>query len=74
VDDFIPIPDRIRIRVTGHRTLPDHAAIVALMKKGIDAEFERLFPGEPRRNNERIRCGIFRANCGVDPKPIKVLP
>jgi hypothetical protein len=53
--DFESIPYRIRIGVTGHRKLDDPAAMQALVKKAIDAEVEKLFPEESRRNIERVR-------------------
>jgi len=49
------IPYRIRIGVTGHRKLDDPAAMQALVKQAIDAEVEKLFPKESRRNIERVR-------------------
>ena len=53
--DFESIPYRIRIGVTGHRKLDNPAAVQALVKKAIDAEVEKLFPEESRRNIERVR-------------------
>jgi hypothetical protein len=53
--DFESIPYRIRIGVTGHRKLDDPATMQALVKKAIDAEVEKLFPEESRRNIERVR-------------------
>src|ERR1022692_3253799 len=53
--DFELIPYRIRIGVTGHRKLDDPAALQALVKKAIDAEVEKFFPEESRRNIERVR-------------------
>ncbi len=53
--DFESIPYRIRIGVTGHRKLDDPVAMQALVKKAIDAEVEKLFPEESRRNIERVR-------------------
>jgi hypothetical protein len=46
------IQRRIRIGVTGHRTLDDPEALQALVKKAIDAEAERLLPEEPRQRIE----------------------
>ena len=53
--DFEPIPYRIRIGVTGHRTLEDPAAVQALVKKAIDAEVEKLFRKKTRQDIERVR-------------------
>ena len=53
--DFEPIPYRIRIGVTGHRKLDDHALVLATVKRAIDAEVENLFPEESRQNIVRVR-------------------
>jgi hypothetical protein len=53
--DFEPIPYRIRIGVTGHRKLDDPVAMQLTVKRAIDAEVEKLFPDESRRNIERVR-------------------
>ena len=50
-----PIPSRIRIGVTGHRTLDDPTALQALVKKAIDAEVEGLLPELSRQKIERAR-------------------
>ncbi len=53
--DFESIPFRIRIGVTGHRTLDNPGAIQATVKNAVDAEVEKLFPAESRRNIDRVR-------------------
>jgi hypothetical protein len=53
--DFESIPYRIRIGVTGHRKLDKPAAVQVLVKKAIDAEVEKLFPEESKRNIECVR-------------------
>jgi hypothetical protein len=55
VPGFETIPYRIRIGVTGHRSLPDEAATKALVKKAIDCELEDLFSDELRQHIERFR-------------------
>src|ERR1035441_8717892 len=51
--DLEPIQRQIRIGVTGHRKLDDPAAMLALVKKAIDAEVCNLFPDDRRRGMER---------------------
>ena len=51
MDDFDPIPYRIRIGVTGHRNLHDPAAMEALVKKAIDAEWKNCFPKSRDRSS-----------------------
>jgi hypothetical protein len=53
--DFEPIPYRIRIGVTGHRTLGDPTTVRAGVKRAIDAEVEKLFSETTRQNIERVR-------------------
>jgi hypothetical protein len=65
--DFEPIPYRIRIGVTGHRNLDDPAAVQSAVKKAIDAEIEKLFPGDSRRTIERVR------RAGTTPVSFRVL-
>src|ERR1035441_10151271 len=72
--DFESIPYRIRIGVTGHRKLDNPAAVQALVKKAIDAEVEKLFPEESRRNIERVRrAGTTAISfCVLSPLPDRV--
>ena len=44
-----------RVGVTGHRRLDDPAAVVALVKRAIDAEAGKLFPAKLRKNIEDSR-------------------
>ena len=53
--DFEPIPFRIRIGITGHRTLDDPEAIQMMVKRAIDSEIEKLFPEKSRSTIERVR-------------------
>jgi hypothetical protein len=53
--DFDPIPYRIRIGVTGHRSLEDPAALQVAVKRALDTEIENLFPERSRRDIERVR-------------------
>jgi hypothetical protein len=57
--DLEAIPYRIRIGVSGHRKLDDPAALLATVKKAIDAEVEKLFSEKSRQNIERVlRAGM----------------
>jgi hypothetical protein len=53
--DFEPLPYRIRLGVTGHRKIPDPAALQAAIKQAIDSEVEKLFPVESRQAIARVR-------------------
>lgn len=48
--DVEPVQYRIRIGVTGHGTLADPAVVTGAVKKALDAEVEKLFPEESRKN------------------------
>jgi len=52
---FQPVPYRIRIGVTGHRSLADEAAIRVLVKKVLETEIDGLFDPESRLLIERGR-------------------
>jgi hypothetical protein len=53
--DFEAIPYRIRIGVTGHRSLGDPSAVQAAVKRAIDAEVQNLFPADSQQILERVR-------------------
>ena len=50
-----PIPYRIRIGVTGHRQLPDEAAMETLVKAAIDSLLESLFSDVSAEAIRRVR-------------------
>lgn len=55
MNDFQPIPFRIRIGVTGHRSLPDPAAVEQQVRNFLDRELDGLFSAESHLCIDRVR-------------------